>query len=214
MRTSLLLALVVAFAACVAEPPQHRVDVNGTIGFVALEGGFWAIRGDDGVTYDPRAFPPDFRKEGLRVHAVMNRRDDMVGVHMVGPIVDILRLDVLPCGPVPCPPPPFAVELAVFDRAGAPVSGATLANVTGPPPGPGSVTPSCATVPESSSGAPRTVCLIVGTVPGVYEADVTAPGFQTVHVRVDVPSRSILPNECCPVTYVPQRVQVTLSPAR
>jgi hypothetical protein len=43
---------------------------------------------------------------------------------------------------------------------------------------------------------------------------VTAPGFQTVHVRVDVPSRSILPNECCPVSYVSQQVQVALARAQ
>lgn len=213
MRASGLWARVAVLAACAcAGTTQHRVEVDATIQFVDVEGGFWAIRGDDGVTYDPRAFPPDFRKEGLRVHAVLNQRDDMAGAHMVGPIVDVLHLEVLPCGPVPCPAPPPAVELTVSDR-GLPVSEAALANVSGPPPGPGSVTPSCATQPEPASGAQRTVCWIVGTVAGTYEADVVAPGFQTVHVRVDVPSRSVLPNECCPVTYVPQHVQVALSPA-
>lgn len=211
MRTIPLVVGLAAFAAC-AVAPQHRVDVDGTIEYVTIEGGFWAIRGDDGVTYDPRVFPPDFRKEGLRVHAVLIRRDNMASVHGVGPVVDILDLEVLPCGPVPCPPPPAPVQLTVVDGSGAAVSAAELSSVTGPP-GLGSATPSCTTGPDPIAGAPRTLCVVIGTAAGTYEADVGAPGFQTVHVRVDVPSRAMLAGECCPVGYVPQRLSVMLAPA-
>ena len=31
------------------------IRVNGTVQYFNLEGGFWAVRGDDGVTYDPIA---------------------------------------------------------------------------------------------------------------------------------------------------------------
>ena len=48
--------------------------------------------GDDGTTYDPTNLPDAFKQDGLGVEAEARRRDDAAGIHMVGPIVDIVRI--------------------------------------------------------------------------------------------------------------------------
>ena len=76
--------------------PQDQVCVNGTARFFDFEGGFWAVRGDDDVTYDPLGgLPEDFRQEGLRVHLRARVRDDVGSFHMAGPIVDIVEIRTL-----------------------------------------------------------------------------------------------------------------------
>jgi hypothetical protein len=76
--------------------PEGAVRVTGTAHFFSLEGGFWAIRGDDGVTYDPKdGLPPAFQREGMRVSAVVKTRSDLGGIHMVGPIVEIIDINLL-----------------------------------------------------------------------------------------------------------------------
>jgi hypothetical protein len=69
------------------------VTINGVVRHFDLEGGFYAIRGDDGVTYDPSNLADDFRQDGLRVRARARLRPDMGGIHMVGPIVDIIEIE-------------------------------------------------------------------------------------------------------------------------
>jgi hypothetical protein len=95
-----LLVLIAALPACrhaVAPGDPNLVDVNGTVRFMTFEGGFWAIRGDDNVTYDPLdGLPPVFQSEGLRVRIEARRRNDMASVHMAGPIVEILSITRLP----------------------------------------------------------------------------------------------------------------------
>ena len=72
------------------------VDITGTVRHFDLEGGFWAIRGDDSVTYDPRNGVPDaFRQEGLRVRLRARRLEGVMGTHQVGPIVEVLTLTKL-----------------------------------------------------------------------------------------------------------------------
>jgi len=76
--------------------PAGTVRVTGTAHFFNLEGGFWAIRGDDGVTYDPKdGLPPAFQREGMRLSAVVKARTDLGGIHMVGPIVEIIDIKSL-----------------------------------------------------------------------------------------------------------------------
>jgi hypothetical protein len=66
--------------------------VTATVRHLSIEGGFFALIGDDGVTYDPRQLDPAFARDGLRVHARLQVRDDLAGIHMVGPIVDIIEI--------------------------------------------------------------------------------------------------------------------------
>jgi len=67
------------------------VSATGTVRFYALEGGFWAIHADDGTIYDPSAgLAPAFQTDGLRVSFTGKLRPDLIGIHMVGPIVEII----------------------------------------------------------------------------------------------------------------------------
>jgi hypothetical protein len=75
-----------------AEEGGTAVRITGVVRHLELEGGFYAIRGDDGVTYDPTNLPPAFQKDGLRVEADARRRDDLMGIHQAGPIVQLVRI--------------------------------------------------------------------------------------------------------------------------
>lgn len=94
-----LLALIVSAGLACASPtapqvPDGAIRVNGTVQYFNLEGGFWAVRGDDGVTYDPiGGLSPSFQRDNLRVSMVAKIRPDMGGIHMVGPIVEILSIE-------------------------------------------------------------------------------------------------------------------------
>lgn len=71
----------------------ENICVSGTVHHYPIEGGFWAVRGDDNTTYDPLgALPESFRVEGLRVRLEARIRSDAVSFHMVGPIVEILDI--------------------------------------------------------------------------------------------------------------------------
>ena len=101
-RRSLLQSLFSALCASGCGAPTApsvsggAIRVTGTAHFFTLEGGFWAIRGDDGVTYDPKdGLPPAFQREGMRVSAVVKTRSDLGGIHMVGPIVEIIDIKSL-----------------------------------------------------------------------------------------------------------------------
>jgi hypothetical protein len=92
-----LIALSILSAACsspTAPVPPGAIRVNGTVRYFTLEGGFWAVRGDDGVTYDPmNGLASEFQRENLRVTLVAKVRNDVGGVHMIGPIVEILSIE-------------------------------------------------------------------------------------------------------------------------
>jgi hypothetical protein len=103
-----ILAIVMAAgsAACggsttsaTATSPSGTVVVTagvargtGTVQFMNLEGGFFALRGDDGVTYDPINLPAAFQRHALRVRFEARIRQDLGGFHMVGPIVDVITI--------------------------------------------------------------------------------------------------------------------------
>jgi hypothetical protein len=75
-----------------AEKVGQRIRITGVVRYNELEGGFYAIRGSDDVTYDPTNLPETFRKDGLAVEAEAWRRDDVMSVRQVGPIVDLERI--------------------------------------------------------------------------------------------------------------------------
>jgi hypothetical protein len=76
----------------VAEPVGERITIVGLVRHSDLEGGFYTIRGNDSVTYDPTNLPSEFQSEGLAVEAEARKRDDLLGTHQVGPIVQIERI--------------------------------------------------------------------------------------------------------------------------
>lgn len=67
-------------------------DLQGTIVHKDLEGGFFAIDGDDGKTYDPINLPESFKKNGMRVKAILRVKKDVGGIHMVGETVEIVDI--------------------------------------------------------------------------------------------------------------------------
>lgn len=94
---SVLVAATILAAACASPTapaiPDGAIRVEGTVRYFTLEGGFWAVRGDDGVTYDPmNGLSPEYQRENLRVTLVAKVRNDMGGTHMVGPIVEVLSI--------------------------------------------------------------------------------------------------------------------------
>ena len=97
MRLAILVIGLVFATACRSaitpdELPAGAIRVNGVVQRHTIEGGFWAVRGDDGVTYDPLSLPAEFQQENLRVSMVVKVRNDLTGVHMVGPIVEIIQI--------------------------------------------------------------------------------------------------------------------------
>lgn len=96
LRTAFIAASILS-SACAGPTspglPQGAIQVNGTVLYVNLEGGFWAVRGDDGVTYDPmNGLASQFRRENLRVTLIGKVRNDIGGIHMTGPVIEVLSI--------------------------------------------------------------------------------------------------------------------------
>ena len=92
-----VLVAATAAAACAGSPGapsgSDARSIGGTVRFVGLEGGFWTIAGDDGVTYDPHeSLPASFRQNGLPVRATVRVLTGAGCIHMVGPIVEITEI--------------------------------------------------------------------------------------------------------------------------
>jgi hypothetical protein len=103
-----LLAALVAAGACspllTDEESRDAVHVGfvtrngdlvsgtGTVQWFALEGGFFAIRGDDGKVYDPINLPAAFARDGVKVRFSAKLRRDVGSIHMVGEIVELQQI--------------------------------------------------------------------------------------------------------------------------
>lgn len=78
-----------------AEATGEKFTFSGTVRHSELEGGFYYIEGPpDGTKYNPTNLPTDFQKEGLAVEVEARKRNDMVGIHQAGPIIDVERIRV------------------------------------------------------------------------------------------------------------------------
>lgn len=67
--------------------------IRGTVVQKNIEGGFFAIDGDDGEKYDPINLPASFRKNGLRVKIVARENKDVMTIHMYGTIIEIIDIE-------------------------------------------------------------------------------------------------------------------------
>ena len=70
----------------------EQLHITGVIRHLDLEGGVFTIQADDGTTYNPINLPTEFQKDGLAVEAEARRRDDMAGIHQVGPLIELERI--------------------------------------------------------------------------------------------------------------------------
>jgi hypothetical protein len=73
-------------------PPADTFEITGTIVYKNLEGGFFAIEGDDGSKYNPINLPESFRKDGLKVKVSARYKTDAMSIHMYGAIIDIVEI--------------------------------------------------------------------------------------------------------------------------
>lgn len=100
-RTVALLLVALALAATLScsghtlgiKRVGDEVFGTGTVQHFTTEGGFYAIRGDDGVVYEPMILPREFNVDGLRVRFNATIRDDVVSFHMVGPIIELAKIN-------------------------------------------------------------------------------------------------------------------------
>jgi hypothetical protein len=100
-RLPTFAALLLCSACALITQGRETKDITATVRFMSFEGGFYALRGDDSVTYDPTNLPNDFKVDGLRVQSRVQVRKDLRGTHMAGPIVDIIQIKTLqPIGPI------------------------------------------------------------------------------------------------------------------
>jgi hypothetical protein len=74
------------------EGAGNLVEIDGIIRYHELEGGFYAIQSREGETYNPTNLPDEFRQDGLPVRAKVRIRGDMMGIHQVGPLVEIVEI--------------------------------------------------------------------------------------------------------------------------
>ena len=72
---------------------EETIQIEGTVRYLELEGGFWAIEGVDETTYDPVNLPEAYQEEGLAVRVQAVVREDLASIHMVGPIIEIRAIE-------------------------------------------------------------------------------------------------------------------------
>ena len=75
-----------------AASPADSFEIVGTVRYKNMEGGFYAIDGDDGKKYDPINLPESFRKDGLKVKVRARMKKDAVSVHMYGEIIEVIEI--------------------------------------------------------------------------------------------------------------------------
>ncbi len=73
-------------------PSADTFEIQGTIVHMNIEGGFFAIDGDDGSKYDPVSLPESFRKNGLKVKVTARLRKDAISFHMYGAIIEVVNI--------------------------------------------------------------------------------------------------------------------------
>lgn len=66
--------------------------IVGVVRYLDVEGGVFVIRAADGAQYKPIDLPKPFQQDGLEVEVEARRRDDMVSFAMVGPLIEIVRI--------------------------------------------------------------------------------------------------------------------------
>ena len=71
---------------------EDTFEIMGTVTYKHIEGGFYAIDGDDGRKYDPINLPDSFRKDGLKVKVTARLKKDAMSFHMYGVIIEVVNI--------------------------------------------------------------------------------------------------------------------------
>ncbi|PSJ44394.1 hypothetical protein C7H85_13800 [Zobellella endophytica] len=97
----LLLPLVLLLSACanpkpgdwqVLAPGGPDLRFTGMVHHLELEGGLYLVRDAGGTNYHPVNLPAAFRRDGLAVAVEARRRDDLLSIGMVGPMIELTRI--------------------------------------------------------------------------------------------------------------------------
>jgi predicted small lipoprotein YifL len=78
-----------------SEAEKGSFEITGKITFKEIEGGFYAIEGNDGKKYDPINLPEDFRREGLSVRIVAEKKTGVMTARMYGTVIELLEISKL-----------------------------------------------------------------------------------------------------------------------
>ncbi len=73
-------------------PAAGSFEIVGTVVYKNMEGGFFAIDGDDGRKYNPINLPESFRKDGLKVKVTARFKRDAISFRMYGAIIDVVNI--------------------------------------------------------------------------------------------------------------------------
>ena len=73
-------------------PPADTFEIQGTVAYKNIEGGFFAIDADDGKKYDPINLAEQFRKDGLKVKVTARLKPDAFSFHMYGSIIEVVNI--------------------------------------------------------------------------------------------------------------------------
>ncbi|HEU5041518.1 MAG TPA: hypothetical protein VFT84_11880 [Gemmatimonadales bacterium] len=68
------------------------LEVAGTVHQLDVEGGVFVIENSEGTRFNPTNLPAAFQVEGMAVEAEARRRDDVMSIGMVGPVIELLRI--------------------------------------------------------------------------------------------------------------------------
>jgi hypothetical protein len=77
------------------ETARDVVNVEGTVTYVDLEGGFYGIEGDDGNRYNPVNLDQAYAEDGLRVRISGEVRTDVATAQMWGQPLEIEQIERL-----------------------------------------------------------------------------------------------------------------------
>jgi hypothetical protein len=73
-------------------PDSDTFEIQGTVVRKSIEGGFYAIDGDDGKKYNPINLSDSFREDGLKVKVTARLKMDAMSIHMYGTIVEVVEI--------------------------------------------------------------------------------------------------------------------------
>ena len=74
-----------------SSPQDPTLQIPGTVKFVAIEGGFYGIKGDDGTAYEPTNLPANFQNDGERIRFSFKPVSGH-SVHQWGQLVEITSI--------------------------------------------------------------------------------------------------------------------------
>jgi hypothetical protein len=71
------------------------ITVTGTIEKINIGPGTWALKSDEGKTYELYQLPSELLQVGLKVTIDAQVRDDVMTMAMIGPVLEVYSFQIL-----------------------------------------------------------------------------------------------------------------------